>query len=216
MKIISLSYEDAGYACSIGTSIKKKYNQQTNFFDFLVVDMRTINHIITLKDLNLLTQNFKFEDQTKKENKTLIWNHFSKMISYHDLKSNFNEESLKEFTNKYLRRYYRLMNDLYNEEKLFFIRYGKTNINDVKLLIQNIKNIKNINQNQNQNQKIFFINIDFDKNNKENIFYPELKNYIYINFCQVNKKDLNNDDIYFKLLECNWEYVFQKIEELSK
>jgi len=216
MKIISLSYEDAGYACSIGTSIKKKYNQQTNFFDFLVVDMRTINHIITLKDLNLLTQNFKFEDQTKKENKTLIWNHFSKMISYHDLKSNFNEESLKEFTNKYLRRYYRLMNDLYNEEKLFFIRYGKTNINDVKLLIQNIKNIKNINQNQNQNQKIFFINIDFDKNNKENIFYPELKNYIYINFCQVNKKDLNNDDIYFQLLECNWEYVFQKIEELSK
>lgn len=216
MKIISLSYEDAGYACSIGTSIKKKYNQQTNFFDFLVVDMRTINHIITLKDLNLLTHNFKFEDQTKKENKTLIWNHFSKMISYHDLKSNFNEESLKEFTNKYLRRYYRLMNDLYNEEKLFFIRYGKTNINDVKLLIQNIKNIKNINQNQNQNQKIFFINIDFDKNNKENIFYPELKNYIYINFCQVNKKDLNNDDIYFKLLECNWEYVFQKIEELSK
>ena len=214
MKIISLSYEDAGYACSIGTSIKKKYNQQTNFFDFLVVDMRTINHIITLKDLNLLTHNFKFEDQTKKENKTLIWNHFSKMISYHDLKSNFNEESLKEFTNKYLRRYYRLMNDLYNEEKLFFIRYGKTNINDVKLLIQNIKNIKNINQNQ--NQKIFFINIDFDKNNKENIFYPELKNYIYINFCQVNKKDLNNDDIYFQLLECNWEYVFQKIEELSK
>ena len=51
MKIISLSYEDAGYACSIGTSIKKKYNQQTNFFDFLVVDMRTINHILTLKDL---------------------------------------------------------------------------------------------------------------------------------------------------------------------
>ena len=211
MKIISLSYEDAGYACSIGTSIKKKYNQQTNFFDFLVVDMRTINHIITLKDLNLLTQNFKFEDQTKKENKTLIWNHFSKMISYHDLKSNFNEESLKEFTNKYLRRYYRLMNDLYNEEKLFFIRYGKTNINDIKLFIANIKNI-----NQNPKLKLYFINVDFDKNNKENIFYSEINNYIYINFNQVNKTELKNDDIYFQLLECNWEYVFHKIEELSK
>lgn len=211
MKIISLSYEDAGYACSIGTSIKKKYKQATNFFDFLVVDMKTINHILTLKDLNLLTQNFKFEDQTKKENKTLIWNHFSKMISYHDLKTNFNQDSLKEFINKYLRRYYRLMNDLYNEDKLFFIRYGKTNINDIKLFIANIKNI-----NQNPNLKLYFINVDFDKNNKENIFYPELKNYIYINFNQVNKTELKNEDIYFQLLECNWEYIFHKIEELSK
>jgi hypothetical protein len=208
MKIISLSYEDAGYACSIGTSIKKKYKQATNFFDFLVVDMKTINHILTLKDLNLLTQNFKFEDQTKKENKTLIWNHFSKMISYHDLKTNFNQDSLKEFINKYLRRYYRLMNDLYNEDKLFFIRYGKTNINDIKLFIANIKNI-----NQNPNLKLYFINVDFDKNNKENIFYPELKNYIYINFNQVNKTELKNEDIYFQLLECNWEYIFYKIEE---
>ena len=211
MKIISLSYEDAGYACSIGTSIKKKYKQATNFFDFLVVDMKTINHILTLKDLNLLTHNFKFEDQTKKENKTLIWNHFSKMISYHDLKSNFNQDSLKIFINKYLRRYYRLMNDLYNEDKLFFIRYGKTNINDINSFFTNIKNI-----NQNPNLKLYFINVDFDKNNKENIYYPELKNYIYINFCQVNKNEVKNDDIFFKLLECNWDYVFHKIEELSK
>ena len=211
MKIISLSYEDAGYACAIGTSLKKKYNQPTSFFDFLVVDMRTINNIITMKDLNLITNNFKFEDQVKKENKTLIWNNFSKMISYHDLKSNFNQESLKQFNNKYLRRYYRLMNDLCNENKIFFIRYGKTNINDIKLFINNIKNM-----NHNEDLKLFFINIDFDKENKQNIFYPDLKNYIYINFCQINQKEIKNDDIYFKLLECNWNYVFDKIEELSK
>ena len=211
MKIISLSYEDAGYACAIGTSLKKKYNQPTSFFDFLVVDMRTINNIITMKDLNLITNNFKFEDQVKKENKTLIWNNFSKMISYHDLKSNFNQESLKQFNNKYLRRYYRLMNDLCNENKIFFIRYGKTNINDIKLFINNIKNI-----NHNENLKLFFINIDFDKENKQNIFYPDLKNYIYINFCQINQKEIKNNNIYFKLLECNWNYVYDKIEELSK
>ena len=209
MKIISLSYEDAGYACSIGTSIKKKYNQQTNFFDFLVVDMKTINHILTLKDLNLLINNFEFKEQEKKEIKTVIWNNFSKMISYHDLKNNFNRELLQEFNHKYLRRYYRLMNDIYNEKKIFFIRYGKTNINDIKTFINNIYTI-------NKDLVIYFINVDYDEKNNKNIYYEELKNYIYINFAHINKKKVTNDDIYFQLLECNWEYVFNKIEQINK
>ena len=209
MKIISLSYEEAGYACSIGTSIKKKYKTYTNFFDFLVVDMKSINQIINMKDLNLLINNFKFEEQQKKENKTLVWNNFPKMISYHDLKNNFNKQDLKDFNKKYLRRYYRLMNDIYNEKRIFFIRYGKTNINELKLFINNIKEL-------NEELEIFFINVDFDKNNKENIYYSDIKNYIYINFSQINKNEIKNDDIYYKLLECNWEYIFNKIEELNK
>lgn len=209
MKVISLSYEDAGYACSIGTSIKNKYKTYTNFFDYLVVDMKTINQILILKDLNLLINNFNFEEQQKKENKTLIWNNFPRMISYHDLSNNFNKKSLKDFNNKYLRRYYRLMNDLYNEKKIFFIRYGKTNINEIKIFMNTIKEI-------NENLEIFFINVDFDKNNNENIFYSEIKNYIYINFYHVNKYEIKNEDIYFKLLECDWLYVFNKIDELNK
>ena len=59
--------------------------------------MRTINNIITFKDLDLLLNNYNFEVQTNKENITVIWNNFSKMISYHDLKNNFNEKLLKQF-----------------------------------------------------------------------------------------------------------------------
>ena len=48
MKIISLSYEEAGYACAIASTVKNNYykeNYKTNFFDFLVVSMNTINRI---------------------------------------------------------------------------------------------------------------------------------------------------------------------------
>jgi hypothetical protein len=209
MKIISLSYNSAGYACSIASSIKKKYNNITNFFDYLVVDMKTINDIINLRDLNLLLNNHNFEDQITYKNKTLIWNNFSKMISYHDLVYDFDQEKYNNFKIKYLRRYYRLMNDLYNEKIIFFIRFGKTEYNEIKEFINNIKNI-------NSKLIIYFINVDYDEDNIGNIYYDDIKEYIYINFKNINIKEVVNDDLYFRSLDFNWEYVFNKIGELSK
>ena len=123
MKIISLSYEEAGYACSIATSIKNKYNSSTNFFDYIIVDMNTINKILLLRNINNLVENYNFEDQLNDKTKTVKWNDFSKMISYHDLKKDFDDDALNEFKSKYLRRYHRLMNDIYNEKIIFFIRF---------------------------------------------------------------------------------------------
>lgn len=209
MKIISLSYNNAGYACSIASSIRNKYSNITNFFDYLVVDMKTINDIINLRDLNLLLNNHNFEDQMTYKNKTVIWNNFSKMISYHDLIHNFNEEIYNNFKVKYLRRYYRLMNDIYNEKIIFFIRFGKTEYNEIKEFIYNIKKI-------NSKLIIYFINVDYDDYNIDNIYYDDIKEYIYINFKNINIKEVVNDDLYFRSLDFNWEYVFNKIEELSK
>lgn len=209
MKIISLSYNNAGYACSIASSIRNKYSNITNFFDYLVVDMKTINDIINLRDLNLLLNNHNFEDQMTYKNKTVIWNNFSKMISYHDLIHNFNEEIYNNFKVKYLRRYYRLMNDIYNEKIIFFIRFGKTEYNEIKEFIYNIKKT-------NSKLIIYFINVDYDDYNIDNIYYDDIKEYIYINFKNINIKEVVNDDLYFRSLDFNWEYVFNKIEELSK
>ena len=209
MKIISLSYEEAGYACSIATSIKNKYNSSTNFFDYIIVDMNTINKILLLRNINNLVENYNFEDQLNDKTKTVKWNDFSKMISYHDLKKDFDDDALNEFKSKYLRRYHRLMNDIYNEKIIFFIRFGKTKYEEIKNFIENIKKI-------NKKLILYFINVDYDENSKQTIYYEDIENYIYLNFNIINQKKLHSDDLYFKMLECNWDYVFYKIEEINK
>ncbi len=171
MKIISLSYDEAGYACAIGSAIKRKYNSITNFFDYLVVDMKTINDILQLKDLNLLLNNFNYEHVNNHKNTVVKWNNFNKLISYHDLKEVYNEVDLKTFTKKYMRRYFRLINDIYNEKIIFFIRYGKISYDEIKIFYHNLKNL-------NENITCYFINIDYDKS-INNIYYEDIKTYIY-------------------------------------
>lgn len=209
MKVISLSYETAGYACSIGTSIKKKYNKETNFFDYLVVDMNTINTILLLENISLLKNDFEYEKQENSANNiTLIWKNFSKLISYHDLKKDFNAEDLDNVRLKYIRRYYRLLNDICNQKLLYFIRYGKSKYEDIKKFLEIIKNY-------NKNCKVYFINIDYDENIEKNIEYSDINNYIYLNFYDFNNNISNNDDIYFRILDYNWEVVFNIIENNS-
>ena len=211
MKIISLSYETAGYACSIATSIKNKYKLCTNFFDYLVTDLNTIIQVLNLTDFNLLKYNFDYEDQAEKKNITLKWKNFTKLISYHDLKNNFNNNDLNSLIKKYVRRYFRLINDIYSEKIIFFIRYGKTDKTEIKSFIDYIKKINN-------DLVIYFINVDYDENFKHNINYSDIGNYIYVNFYEINNNnDLikNLDDPYYKILNCNWEYVFQIIENAS-
>ena len=53
---------------------------------------------------------------------------FDKLISYHDLKKKPSHDDLILFENKYLRRYFRLIHSIYEEDVIFFIRYGKTQL----------------------------------------------------------------------------------------
>ena len=131
------------------------------------------------------------------------------MISYHDLKKDFDDDAINEFKSKYLRRCHRLMNDIYNEKIIFFIRFGKTKYEEIKNFIENIKKI-------NKKLILYFINVDYDENSKQTIYYEDIENYIYLNFNIINQKKLHSDDLYFKMLECNWDYVFYKIEEINK
>ena len=209
MKVISLSYDEAGYACSIGTSIKNKYNTITNFFDYLVVDMKTINDIVNLKDLNLIMNNLNIEDLNDNKHIKITWNNFYKLISYHDLNVNYNENDIEMFKNKYIRRFHRLMNDIYNEKIIYFLRYGKTSYNEVNNFINIIKKI-------NSNLIVYFINVDYDENISQNIVYENIENYIYINFHSINENKNYNEDLYYRILEYNWDFVFDLIEKNNK
>ena len=209
MKIISLSYDEAGYACSIASSIKLKYTNITNFFDYLVVDMKTINDILLLKNINLLTNNLCIETIKNHNNSCVKWNNFNKLISYHDLINNHTETDLDSLKKKYTRRFFRLINDIYSENVIFFIRYGKTPKNEIEKFNKNIKNL-------NEKLIFYFINVDYDEDKKDNINYQDINNYIYINFNIVNKKKVYNDDLYFRILEYNWDFVFDLIETNNK
>jgi len=211
MKIISLSYEEAGYACSIASSIKRKYKNITQFFDYLVVDMKTINEILLLKNINLITNNFEINNIENHSYKSVKWNNFNKLISYHDLESNYNLNQLENFKNKYTRRFFRLINDIYSEKIIFFIRYGKTPLNEIIQFNENIKKL-------NDKLIFYFINVDYDENLKNNINYKGINNYIYINFYNINENENKNynDDLYFRILEYNWDFVFNLIETNNK
>lgn len=208
MKIISLSFDEAGYACAIASSIKKYFynnNCKTNFFDYLVVSMKSINEILELKNLNLLINNLDLSE-SHIDTTIVKWCNFHKLISYHDIKNNSDKSDLIHFKNKYLRRYIRLIHYLYEENIIFFIRYGKTPENDIQQFFKNIKNINN-------NLIFYFINVDYDTQFKENIQYKNIENYIYINFYLINNNNTKHTDKYFEILEYNWDFVFNLIKK---
>lgn len=210
MKIISLSSYIAGPACAIAFSIKKIFyncNYQTNMFDYLEISLLSINQILYLKnnDIDYLDNNIEMY-KNKDNNTSVKFNNFDKFISHHDLKENYSNNEYNLFIEKYKRRYYRLMNDINIENKIFFIRYGIENKND-------IFNFINIVNKLNPKLKIYFINIIYDENN---YLYDndllELNNFYLINF--YNYIDVNfkyNDDFFYKVQEFNWKIIYDII-----
>ena len=210
MKIISLSSNIAGPACAVAQCIKKYYNNdyKTNFFDFLEVNFTSIIQFLKIENIDkeLKTNNYIISNKIGK--KSVYFNNFNKMISHHDLEENYKKEDYDIFIEKYKRRYYRLLDTIKEENKIFFIRYGLENEELINNFINEVSKI-------NPKLKIYFINVEYDSNNL-NICYNN-KNYKYINF--YNYMDYNlkyDDDLYFKTLQFNWNVVFEIINNLDK
>lgn len=210
MKIISLSSYIAGPACAIAFSIKNYFynsNYTTNMFDYLEVSLLSINQVLYLKenDINCLDSNIEMYTN-KDNNKTIQFNNFDKLISHHDLKENHSSNEYNLFIEKYKRRYNRLINDLNTENKIFFIRYGIENKNDIFNFINKVNSI-------NSKLDIYFINIIYDENN---FLYDDdllkLNNFYLVNFYYHN--DINfkyNDNFFYKVQEFNWKIIYNII-----
>jgi hypothetical protein len=212
MKIISLSSNIAGPACAVSQCIKKYFynnDYKTNFFDFLEVDLISIITLFKI-DISNIEGVLKTNNHiviNKDDKNSVYFNHFNKMISHHDLNKNYNGEEYQTFIEKYKRRYYRLMDYIYNEDKIFFIRYGYEEYNNILYFIDTIHKI-------NPNLQIFFINVNFDENNLE-IDY-NIKNYHYINFYKYLDKDIQYEsELYYKTFQFNWNHLFTFINNLD-
>jgi len=206
MKIISLSSNTAGPACAIATSIKKYFynnNYQTNIFDFLELSLLSIIEILESNNIekDIKTNHFIF-DNIKNE-KSVKFKNFDKILSHHDLSNNYSESDFINFLEKYKRRYDRFINDIYTQNKIFFIRYGN---DDHNLIIKFINKIKNINP----NLELFYINLIYDENFNEEI---DNNNIILINFYNyIDKNKKYSDDSFYRTIEYNWEIIYDKIK----
>lgn len=205
MKIISLSSSIAGPACAIACSIKQYFynNQyQTNMFDYLEISLRSIIQILILNlvDIEYLSENNKIYLNHNDVN-SVQFNNFDKIISHHDLKKDYDMNDYSNFIEKYKRRFHRLLNDINNQNKLFLIRYGIEDENELLFLIDTILKI-------NPKLELYFINII---NCENNFNYTNLKNNKY--FILINLyNNLNNiDDLFFKILKSNWKPVYKFI-----
>ncbi len=208
MKIISLSAGIAGPACAIATSIKKYFyndSKQTDMFDYLEISLLSIIQILSLNHdiiIDAISNNNTFVPNIN-GCQTVTFNNFDKVISHHDLKENYNMEDYKEFIEKYKRRYYRLIECLKTENKIFFIRFGDEKLFQFQEFIRIVKEINPL-------CEFYIINLIYDENNT--MQNDDIPNLYIINFYYFLEKNIiYNDDLYFRTIQFNWKIVYNLI-----
>lgn len=226
MKIISLASSIAGPACAIASSIKKYFynnNYQTNIFDYLEINLKSINYI-----LETMYNNSNIENLLKTNNEiylnydgksSVIFKNFDKFISHHDLQHEYNNEQYTELINKYIRRYERLRIDLYKEDKIFFLRFGKEDKEDIINFIKNVNIINPL-------LKVYFIHLDYNNYNDKYGYTLDYQiekkedllkiNYNYINFYEyIDINKVYDENLFYKTIQFNWYIVYQYINSIS-
>ena len=203
---LSLSSSYAGNACAVRQSIINytTNSNETQFFDWLVTSMKSINQILENTPI-IFESNYIYR---KSLNTTSInFKNFDLLTSHHDIHE-FNDNSINEITEKYIRRYERLISTIKKQKKINFIRYCKnsTNIEEEEILIF-YKNIMKINPNL-----LFNFILISDCNDlvipnsllKENIIYINLNNY-------VDDDIVNETDNYYKIIK-TYKCVFDLVK----
>jgi hypothetical protein len=204
---ISLSSSYAGNACAIRQSIidYTTNSNETNFFDWLVTSMKSVNQILEKMPI-IFETNYIYPNPL---NTTSInFKNFDLLISHHDI-SEFKDDSINKITEKYNRRYERLINTIKTTTKINFIRYCKNqqNIEEKQILIF-YKNINNINPNLLFN----FILISDDNNLVIPNELLKNNNFIYINLNNYIDDDiLNETNLYFKIIK-TYKCVFDIVK----
>lgn len=206
MKIISLSSYYAGPACAIADYIKKYFynnDKQIDFFDYLVVSMKSINEILTNKEIDLDLDSAILNELNTV---TIQFKNFDLLISNHDLKEfPVTLENMNDVIQKYKRRYNRLISDIKSENIIYFLRFFDKELDDTEeneILIFN-KNLSVINS-----SLIFYLIILTDNDNlklSNKLSYYD--NIILFNFNIYNDKNkIYNDNKYFRIID-EYDYI---------
>ena len=204
---ISLSSSCEGNACAIRQSIINYSNNssETQFFDWLVTSMKSVNEILENKPI-IFESNYIYPNS--QNTTTINFKNFDKLISHHDIHK-FNDNSINEITEKYNRRYLRLIKTIKEEKKINFIRYCKnsTDLEEDEIL-KFYKYIKDI------NSKLLFNFILISDCN--DLVLPnnllEKNDFIFINLNNYKDNDtLKETDNYQKIIK-SYKCVFDLVK----
>ena len=203
---ISLSSSYAGNACAVHESITNytSTSNKTLFFDWLVTSLKSVNQILENTPIIFETESMR---PNTLNTTSINFKNFDLLISHHDI-HDFNDNSINEITNKYIRRYERLINTLKEQKNINFIRYCKNQQNlEENEIYTFYKNIKNINPDLLFN----FILISDDNDlvipnnlSKDNFIYINLNNY-------VDDDIVNETNDYHKIIK-KYKCVFDLIK----
>lgn len=203
---LSLSSSYAGNACAVRDSIIKytTNSNETQFFDWLIASIKSVNQILENTPI-IFESNYIYPNLV---NTTSInFKNFDLLTSHHDIHE-FNENSINEITEKYIRRYNRLINTIKQKNKINFIRYCKNQENiEEEEIIRFYKNITNINPNLEFN---FILISDYNDliipNDllKDNFMYINLNNYI-------DDDILNETNTYLKIIK-TYKCIFDLVK----
>ena len=204
----SLSSSYPGKACAIKKSIEKYSTNvchKTQFFDWLVCSMKSINEILQGKPI-LFEENYIYPNSLNVTSINFL--NFHLLTSHHDIHE-FNENSINYITDKYNRRYQRLINNIKCETKINFIRYCKNN-EDLEHEEIN-KFFELINSFNNQLQFKFILISDY-----ENLTIPDLlldkPNFIFIDLNKyIDEEVINETDEYFQMIKL-YKCVFNLVK----
>ena len=214
-EIISL-----GFACQVKEAIDRNIcKRETNFFDWLITDFQTAKRLLKMKESDFDVENFQNEmtwlpklkgietDGHKIEHKKI------KMVSIHDIpvERDLDDQAMKEFTEKYKRRFRRLIH------KIKTVRIDFIHCLDHQFDKPYIPTRRDI-------QEFFFrlnlINPHFNCNLHLVVpphieVSPHMQNYhprLYIHYLKVTYQ---SDKLApWRSEEWNWEVIFQKIKEI--
>jgi hypothetical protein len=198
---LSLSSSYAGNACAVRQSIINytTTSNETQFFDWLVTSMKSVNQLLENTPI-IFESNYIYPNTT-----SINFKNFDLLVSHHDIHK-FNDNSINEITEKYIRRYERLINTIKEQKKINFIRYCKNQQNlEEEEIYTFYKNIKNI------NPKLVF-NFILISDYNDLVIPSNLDNFIYINLNNYVDDDiLNETDDYFKIIK-SYKCVFNLVK----
>ena len=200
---ISLSSASVSYACAIKQSINNYHKaDETNFFDWLICSMKSINEVLDNKPI-LFDENYEYPNPLNTV--SIKFKNFDNLISHHDIVK-FNNNSIKEITEKYKRRFDRLITTIQNEKNIFFIRFVKENsFLEEDEIIKFIDKIKIMNNNLNF---LFILVTDNDQLKISN----NLNSNINFSFLDLTKyyddAVINETNPYFKIIK-KYKCIYQ-------
>jgi hypothetical protein len=203
---ISLSSSHSGNACAVRQSIiNYSTKSATQFFDWLVCSMKSVNELLEGKPI-LFEETYEYPNALNTT--TIRFLNFNCLISHHDI-NEFTDNSRNEITEKYTRRYERLINTIKSEKEIYFIRYCKDSNNiEEEEIIKFYENIKNINC-----DLLFKFILISDCDNliiPDNLINNE--KFIYINLNNFIDDDvINETHAYFKIIN-SYKCVFNIIK----